>query len=114
MVIINYFRQCFAVYVLLVVTGCAVQMPAPSTSPPHLPSKKPIIERPKEPLPPSTRPKYNLMGYPPASQEGYIDGCETAKQTKWGFKDTDRYDSDGQYRTGWDDGFFICSKNNQS
>ncbi len=89
--------------------GCAALEPQPD--PPGPPVKQPPpIERPKEPLPPSTKPKYNLMGYPPASQEGYIDGCETAKRSKWGSKNLERYESDGQYRTGWDDGFSICGK----
>jgi len=105
----SYFRYYVAVYVLSVVAGCAV-LEQPSYPPSHYPPKKPHIERPQQPPPPSTRPKYNLMGYPQASQEGYIDGCETAKRTKWGFKDIDRYESDGQYRTGWDDGFSICGK----
>lgn len=90
--------------------GCA--MLEPSGPPrPIKPGQKPIIERPQGPLPPSTKPTYNLMGYPPATREGYIDGCETAKNSKWGYKDLVRYESDGQYRTGWDDGFFICGRN---
>ena len=38
-------------------------------------------ERPEGPLPPSTKPKYNLSGYPANTQQGYIDGCETAKNS---------------------------------
>ena len=44
-------------------------------------------ERPDGPLPATTRPVYNLAGYSPAFKDGYIDGCETAKKTRYGFKD---------------------------
>jgi hypothetical protein len=54
------------------------------------------------------KPKYNLTGYPVNTQQGYIDGCETAKRTSWAFKDLNRYDKDDQYRMGWDDGFAMC------
>ena len=94
-------------FVLFATSGC-VLIGKESYLP--FPRPKPIIERPAGPLTPSTRPTYNLMGYPPASREGYIDGCETAKKSKWGFKDFERYENDGQYRTGWDDGHSICSK----
>ena len=96
-----------SVFILSTFVGCAMlepTQPSKPAQPPQLP-----IERPEGPLPPSTKPTYNLMGYPPASQEGYIDGCETAKKSTWGFKDPERYESDGQYRTGWDDGFSICN-----
>ncbi len=97
-----------SVFVLLTFSGCAMLEPAQPTQP--VQPTQPPTERPKEPLPPSTKPTYNLMGYPPATQEGYVDGCETAKKSIWGFKDLKRYESDGQYRTGWDDGFFICNR----
>ena len=102
--------------ILFVLTGCAALeplLPQPQKSvikPPQLPPGK--AQRPAGPLPPSTRPTYNLMGYPPASKEGYIDGCETAKKSEWAYKDRARYESEGQYRTGWDDGYFICSRQN--
>jgi hypothetical protein len=60
------------------------------------------------PLPASTRPVYNLSGYPPAFKDGYVDGCETAKGSSYGFKDERRYVADNQYRMGWSDGFDIC------
>ncbi|MDO8437135.1 MAG: hypothetical protein Q7S69_03085 [Nitrosomonadaceae bacterium] len=65
-------------------------------------------QRPAGPLPPSTRPTYNLSGYPPAFKDGYIDGCETAKKTAYGYKDERRFSADNQYRTGWNDGFSLC------
>lgn len=93
-----------AIFVLLTLVGCAAFQPQP-VSPP--------TERPAGPLPPTTKPTYNLMGYPPAAQEGYIDGCETAKESEWAFKDVERYETDGQYRTGWDDGYSICNNKNK-
>lgn len=98
--------------IMLAIAGCAGIAPLypptekPVVKPPKLPPGK--VQRPAGPLPPSTRPTYNLMGYPPAVQDGYIDGCETAKESQWGYKDMKRYQSDGQYRMGWDDGFSIC------
>ncbi|WP_240141528.1 hypothetical protein [Nitrosomonas sp. HPC101] len=84
-------------------------MTKPPVPGPGLPAPDPVVkQRPSGPLPPSTRPTYNLAGYPKAAQEGYIDGCETAKQSAYGFKDKKRYAADTQYRMGWDDGLSIC------
>ncbi|SDH82377.1 MULTISPECIES: hypothetical protein [unclassified Nitrosomonas] len=102
------------VFLIILLASCAATGPFP---PPPKPSAKPLPEsqtapaqpqRPAGPLPPSARPTYNLGGYPPATKEGYIDGCETAKKTRYGYKDEQRYRNDGQYRMGWDDGFAIC------
>lgn len=60
------------------------------------------------PLPASTKPVYNLSGYPPAFKDGYIDGCETAKGSSYSFRDERRFVADNQYRMGWSDGFDIC------
>ncbi|SFP73847.1 hypothetical protein SAMN05216419_101634 [Nitrosomonas cryotolerans] len=88
------------IFVLSTFSGCAIFESAP-----YPPDK---VEYPSGPLPPSVRPTYNLSGYPPATKEGYIDGCETAKKTRYGRKDENRYVTDGQYRMGWDDGFDLC------
>lgn len=102
------------VFLIVLLASCTTIGPPP---PPSKPSAKPLPEpktvpaqpqRPAGPLPPSTRPTYNLGGYPPATKEGYIDGCETAKKTRYGYKDAQRYLNDAQYRMGWDDGFAIC------
>ena len=61
-----------------------------------------------KPMPPSTRPTYNLAGYPPAFKDGYIDGCETAKESAYGSKDGQRFKEDNQYRNGWKDGYNLC------
>ncbi|MDN5752605.1 MAG: hypothetical protein L0H15_04885 [Nitrosospira sp.] len=65
-------------------------------------------QRPTEPIPKSARPTYNLAGYSPAFKDGYIDGCETAKQSSYAAKDERRFSSDNQYRMGWNDGFSVC------
>ena len=101
---LSFFVMCTA----LVVAACG-SVPTYPTAPTvqqPIPGKKPV--RPSGPLPESAKPKYNLTGYPPSTQQGYIDGCETAKNTSWAFKDLNRYDKDGQYRMGWDDGFSMC------
>jgi hypothetical protein len=58
----------------------------------------------------ATRPAYNLTGYPPAVRDGYIDGCESAKQSDYARKDARRMAGDKQYAMGWNDGFSICKK----
>lgn len=112
----------FLSLLILLLAGCAAQRyPSPQPTQPVYPAHKPLTDadidadvaadpRPAGPLPPSARPVYNLAGYPKATQEGYIDGCETAKQSAYAYKDSKRYGADGQYRMGWDDGFSICRK----
>ena len=56
----------------------------------------------------ASRPTYNLTGYPPAVREGYIDGCESAKNTSLARKDARRMAADAQYSMGWNDGFSLC------
>jgi hypothetical protein len=97
----RYRLSFFTIVIVIIASACS----GISTKQP-LPARKP--ERPAGPLPESAKPKYNLTGYPVSTQQGYIDGCETAKRTSWAFKDLNRYDKDGQYRMGWDDGFSIC------
>ncbi|MDP1951526.1 MAG: hypothetical protein Q8K59_10625 [Nitrosomonas sp.] len=89
-----------AILSLLTLSGCTLIAPIQSQ-----PEKE---VRPSAPLPPSTRPAYNLSGYPPTMKEGYIDGCETAKKTRYGQKNKHLYATDEQYRLGWDDGFDLC------
>jgi len=89
-------------FMLFALANCATMEPV------ELPPEPDIEESPPGPLPPSTRPAYNLSGYPAAMKDGYIDGCETAKETLYGQKNESRYNTDGQYRMGWDDGFDMC------
>ena len=86
-------RLITAIFIILMLAGCAAIRPD---------------QRPAGPLPPSTRPTYNLSGYPPVFKDGYTDGCETAKKTSYGYKDERRYSADDQYRAGWNDGFSLC------
>lgn len=103
------FRQIVTInFTLLILSGCTLLTPMmPQPQPQAQPENK---VRPAGPLPPSTRPTYNLTGYPAATKEGYIDGCETAKKTRYGQKDKARYASDGQYQMGWNDGFDLCQR----
>jgi hypothetical protein len=50
----------------------------------------------------------NLQGFPLAYRQGYTDGCASVGTTEQ--KDAARFKSDGQYRTGWQDGIFLCKK----
>lgn len=88
-------RHLITIIVSLMIAGCA------STQ-----SSKSI--KSSDPMPPSTRPTYNLAGYPPAFKDGYIDGCETAKKSAYGSKDKQRFTKDNQYRNGWNDGYNLC------
>lgn len=65
-------------------------------------------ERPAGPLPQTARPVYNLSGYSAAFKDGYIDGCETAKKTRYAVKDQRRFSTETQYKLGWNDGFSLC------
>jgi hypothetical protein len=52
----------------------------------------------------------NLNGFPPAFQDGYADGCQSAKTGAALKRDAARYANDRQYAMGWRDGFDICRK----
>lgn len=56
------------------------------------------------------RPAYNLAGYPPAVREGYVDGCESAKDSEFARRDARRMADDRQYAMGWNDGFSMCKR----
>lgn len=84
---------------LLALTGCAttaVEPPAPRTAPP-LPANR---------EPPA--PNVNLSGFPLPYRQGYADGCASASGTER--KDAARFQSDPNYRTGWQDGVTLCRK----
>jgi len=53
-------------------------------------------------------PGVNLSGFPLEYRQGYADGCASA--TGAARKDGARFGSDGNYRTGWQDGLAICGK----
>lgn len=91
---------------VILLGGCAMtKHPIPD---PALPAPDPVVQQ-RSPgvLPPSTRPAYNLAGYPKAAQEGMSMDAKQQKSA-YGFKDKNRYAADMQYRMGWDDGLSIC------
>jgi hypothetical protein len=82
--------------------SCSLLAPAPAAE--ETPEEG-VQRRAKAPPP-----AYNLAGYPPATRDGYIDGCETARKSAYGRKDDKRFAADPRYRMGWNDGFSICSR----
>jgi len=61
------------------------------------------------PLPPNAEPpppNVNLSGFPLPYRQGYADGCASAHGAER--KDAARFASDGNYRTGWQDGRVMC------
>jgi hypothetical protein len=50
----------------------------------------------------------NLSGFPLPYRQGYADGCASAGGSER--KDAARFGSDGNYRTGWQDGVALCRK----
>jgi hypothetical protein len=102
----NPIRRLAPAAIFLILAGCATRPPAPPpvSTVPETPAQ--AQERRQQ----ASRPTYNLAGYPPAVREGYIDGCETAKATRYGRKDATRFANDAQYQMGWKDGFGICGK----
>ncbi len=94
-------RPAILVSTLFLASCAALQPPAPAQESP----REAQARRAKAP-----RPAYNLAGYPPAVRDGYIDGCETAKQSEFGRKDEKRFASDPRYRMGWNDGLSMCAR----
>jgi hypothetical protein len=95
-------RRLAALLPTALLAACAARAPAVVPTAPETP--KQAEERRSQ----AARPAYNLTGYPPAVRDGYIDGCESAKQTPYARKDARRFASDAQYAMGWNDGFGIC------
>lgn len=80
---LNYLHLCAS---LILVLGCATTQPE-------------IDE-----------PQVNLTGYPPAFRDGYLDGCNSARNSGNTIQDQNRYKNDSMYAAGWRDGMDICSK----
>jgi hypothetical protein len=102
---------------LLVLAACSTQPvtpPPPESAPtaPSTPAPAPPAPPPKPQTPPTTHPNppssVNLQGFPLAYRQGYTDGCASVGATEQ--KDAARFKSDGQYRTGWQDGVFLCKR----
>jgi len=87
--------------------------PPPANAPSATPVPEPAPAAPAKPqTPPTTHPNppsnVNLQGFPLAYRQGYADGCASIGATEQ--KDAARFKNDGQYRTGWQDGVFLCKK----
>lgn len=54
------------------------------------------------------RPQVNLSGYSEAFRQGYSDGCASSRGTLQ--RNERRYQSDADYRMGWNDGNSICAR----
>lgn len=87
---------------LLLLTGCAGLAPPGAVTPPA--KAAPPMPANREPPPPNV----NLSGFPLPYRQGYADGCASASGTQR--KDAARFDSDPNYRTGWQDGITLCRK----
>jgi hypothetical protein len=75
--------------------------PAPAPAPPAKPQTAPTTNK-------NPSANVNLQGFPLPYRQGYTDGCASVGNTEQ--KDAARFKNDGQYRTGWQDGFFLCKK----
>ena len=102
---------------LLVLAACSTQPVTPPPPPagpgvPAAPAPAPPAPPPRPQTPPTAHPNppsnVNLQGFPLAYRQGYTDGCASVGTTEQ--KDAARFKSDGQYRTGWQDGVFLCKK----
>lgn len=51
----------------------------------------------------------NLSGFPPAFQQGYSEGCQSAS-TRHTRRDDGRYRTDEDYMQGWNDGYSGCRR----
>jgi len=86
------------------VAGCATS-PAPPSAPEGPPPGPYGPSTSASSIPPAN---INLQGFPPEYRQGYADGCVSASGAER--KDAARFKSDGQYRTGWQDGNALCKK----
>lgn len=87
---------------LAILAGCASR----PFVPPDIPETRVQAQQRRAQAAP---PAYNLAGYPPAVREGYIDGCESARESEHARKDARRMAADAQYAMGWNDGFSLCA-----
>jgi hypothetical protein len=102
----------------LALAACATAPPATTPTPaelptaPSVPPAAPPAPPPKPQAPPTTSvnppSNVNLQGFPLAYRQGYADGCNSVGTVE--HKDAVRFKNDGQYRTGWQDGMFLCKK----
>jgi hypothetical protein len=107
-------RALVALAIAVIVAACAAVPPPPpggQAAPPAGPGAEPSV--PAKPQAPPTRSpnppaNVNLQGFPLPYRQGYADGCASIGSVE--HKDPVRFKSDGPYRTGWQDGNFLCKK----
>jgi hypothetical protein len=99
----------------LLLAACASVPPLPPTGSQPPPATAPGAEPPapaKPQAPPTKSPNppanVNLQGFPLPYRQGYADVCASIGSVE--HKDPARFKNDGQYRTGWQDGNFLCKK----
>ena len=98
------FARCSLLLAIALASGCATVTPV--GAPPATPYGTPTPSAPQgNPNPPAN---VNLQGFPLQYRQGYADGCASVSGTER--KDAARFKSDGQYRTGWQDGNALCKK----
>jgi len=107
-------------FLLHAIALIAVLVAACATPPPVAPTPEPLPAAPAAPPEPPPRPQappttsinppstINLQGFPLPYRQGYADGCASIGAVE--HKDAVRFKSDGQYHTGWQDGFALCKK----
>lgn len=67
-----------------------------------------VPPEPKAAKPQAAQPPVNLSGYSAAFKEGFNDGCSSARGRAQ--RDEARFQGDGQYALGWQDGRGICAR----
>jgi len=91
---------------LLISLACGCATIGPGGGPGPTPYGTPTPSQPQgNPNPPSS---VNLQGFPLEYRQGYADGCASVSGSER--KDATRFNNDGQYRTGWQDGNATCKK----
>jgi hypothetical protein len=115
---LHFLRRVFSAAVLgaMLVAGCATVSAPPPGPLPAVPGGPGTAAPPETPgriqAPPTTSVNpptgVNLQGFPLPYRQGYADGCASVGMLEQ--KDAVRFKSDGQYRTGWQDGFALCKK----
>jgi hypothetical protein len=93
-----------AIAVSAALAGCATTTVSPGVPPGAQPAPTAPIPRNVEPPPPSV----NLSGFPLPYRQGYADGCASVSGSEK--KDAERFASDPNYRTGWQDGLALCRR----
>ncbi len=91
---------------LLISLACGCATFGPGGGPAPTPYGTPTPSQPQgNPNPPSS---VNLQGFPLEYRQGYADGCASISGSER--KDPTRFKTDGQYRSGWQDGNAMCRK----